>query len=83
MFVKAKEALVLNKKAQSVIEYTTMIMLVAAAIIVMGPYISRSVNAQLKMWEDKVNDAVFDEPEPADPSHVPIDRPPIEPPNIP
>lgn len=60
-----------QKKAQNVLEYTTLILVVAAGIIVMGPYVIRSVNAHFKSWEDAVNDATNDPMEEADLSDIP------------
>lgn len=60
-----------GKKGQNTLEYTTIILVVAAGIIVMGPYVIRSVNAHFKSWEDAVNDAVNDPMEEASPSEIP------------
>ena len=60
-----------SKKGQSIVEYSTIIIVVMLGIIVMGPYVIRSVNANLKMWEDAVNDSVSDEPVEADVSEIP------------
>jgi len=43
------------KKAQSVLEYAMVIMVVAAAIMAMHVYVQRSVQANLKMLEERVN----------------------------
>lgn len=40
-------------KGQSIIEYTTLIIIVAAALTVMSIYITRSVNARVKQTEDE------------------------------
>lgn len=46
--------------AQSIIEYCLVATLVAAGIILMGPYVIRAVNAHLRSWEDSVYDSVND-----------------------
>lgn len=43
------------KRAQSVIEYALLITVVAAAFMAMHVYMRRSVNAQFKVIEDKIN----------------------------
>lgn len=45
---------------QSVVEYSLVILLVAASIIIMGPYVRRSWNAHLKMLEGSVDDSQND-----------------------
>ena len=50
----------LSKKAQSVIEYSMIIILVALGIIIVGPYVIRSLNAHLKTWEDVAEDSYSD-----------------------
>jgi len=49
-----------SQKAQSMIEYTLVIMVAMAAIIVMGPYVIRSINAHMKGWEETVDEAMND-----------------------
>ncbi len=44
-----------NVCAQSVIEYTMLIILVAAALMAMSTYINRSMNARLKQAQDELN----------------------------
>jgi len=44
-----------NQKAQSVIEYTMLIILVAAALMAMSTYIMRSMNARLIQAQDELN----------------------------
>jgi len=41
------------KKGQSIVEYTMLILLVTAALIVMTTYITRAVNARVKQTEDE------------------------------
>ncbi len=43
------------KRAQSVIEYALLIAVVAAAFMAMHVYMRRSVNAQFKVIEQKIN----------------------------
>ncbi len=44
-----------NIKAQSVLEYTMLIIIVAAALAAMTTYITRSMNARLKQAQDELN----------------------------
>lgn len=44
-----------NIKAQSIIEYTMLIIIVAAALMAMTTYITRSMNARLKQAQDELN----------------------------
>ena len=39
------------------IEYALIVTIVIFAIMVMGPYVLRSINAHFKMWDDQVQDA--------------------------
>ena len=50
-----------NKSAQSVLEYSAIAMLVIAGILVMGPYMIRSVNAYFKTAEDQAKDSFREE----------------------
>ncbi len=43
------------KRAQSMLEYATIIAVVAAAITMMAIYVQRSIQANLKTVEDQVN----------------------------
>jgi len=43
------------KKAQSILEYAMLISIVVAALMAMHVYVQRSVQANLKMIEDRVN----------------------------
>lgn len=45
---------------QSIIEYSVVIILVAASLITMGPYVQRSWNAHVKSLEDSVSDSQND-----------------------
>lgn len=44
-----------NSRAQSAIEYTMLIIIVAAALMAMSTYINRSMNARLKQAQDELN----------------------------
>ena len=44
-----------ERKAQSVLEYTMLIIIVAAALVAMTTYIMRSMNARLKQTQDELN----------------------------
>jgi len=43
------------KKGQSVIEYTILLLLIAAALTVMSTYVMRAMNARLKQTQDELN----------------------------
>ena len=43
------------KKAQSLLEYAMLISIVVAALMAMNIYVQRSVQASLRMIEDRVN----------------------------
>ena len=47
----------LRKKGQSFIEYSIIAVLVILGVVVMGPYVLRSINAHFKMWDDQVQDS--------------------------
>ena len=49
-----------NRHGQSVLEYCVILTLVMAGIIIMRPYVVRSWNAQMKGWEDSVEDSQKD-----------------------
>jgi hypothetical protein len=59
-----------NQLGQHLIEYTTILILVMAGILVMGPYVIRSWNAHLKGWEDSTRDSVTDPMTPGDPGDI-------------
>ncbi|MFA5437307.1 MAG: hypothetical protein WC293_01885 [Candidatus Omnitrophota bacterium] len=44
-----------STRAQNVIEYTMLIIIVAAALMAMSTYIMRSMNARLKQTQDELN----------------------------
>lgn len=43
------------RQAQSIVEYTMLIIIVAAALIAMSTYIMRSMNARLIQAQDELN----------------------------
>ncbi len=43
------------KKAQSILEYAMLITIIVVALMGMNVYVQRSVQANLKMIEDRVN----------------------------
>ncbi|MDP8211756.1 MAG: hypothetical protein P9X22_00510 [Candidatus Zapsychrus exili] len=45
---------------QQSIEFTTLIILATIGVLVMGPYVIRSWNANIKGWEDSVRDSFND-----------------------
>ncbi len=45
----------MNRKAQNIIEYVLLFVIVASAIIVTNKYISRSMNARLKQIQEELN----------------------------
>ena len=47
--------------AQHTIEYAILLTLIMAGIIIAGPYVIRSWNANLKGWEDSVQDSLQDQ----------------------
>jgi hypothetical protein len=47
----------LNKIGASFPEYVTVLVLVAAAVVIAGPFIIRSWNANMKGWEDSIEDS--------------------------
>jgi hypothetical protein len=51
---------VLKEKGQHTIEYVILLTLIMAGIMIMGPYVIRSWNAQVKGWEDSVVDSLQD-----------------------
>ncbi len=61
----------LNKKAQHLTEYLLIVTLVMSGIIVMGPYVIRSWNANLKDWDSSIDDSMSDTLKEA-PSGIPL-----------
>ena len=58
----------MSQKAQQTIEYSVILGLIAAGIIIMGPYVIRSWNANVKGKEeavlDSISDPLLEDPEP-------------------
>ena len=48
----------INKKAQSIIEYALLLVVVSAAVAAMYTYLGRVVQARLKQVESQVNEPV-------------------------
>ncbi len=44
----------INRRAQSIVEYTMLFMVVAAAIVMTYKYVYRSVNARLKQVQEEL-----------------------------
>ena len=44
-----------HNKGQNVIEYTMLIIIVAAALMAMSTYVMRSMNARLKQTQEELN----------------------------
>jgi len=59
-------------QGQHAFEYVLLLTLVMAGIMVMGPYVIRSWNANLKGWEDSVMDSYQDPLTPGDPVSLPF-----------
>jgi len=45
-----------KNKGQSIFEYSALAMLVVVGVIVMGPYIVRSIGAHFKLWQESIDD---------------------------
>jgi len=58
--IKGLSKMIRNKKAQNIIEYALLITLVIAGVVVAGPYVQRSWNAQTQGWEDSVKDSNYE-----------------------
>jgi hypothetical protein len=63
-----------SRRGQSVIEYTLIAVLVMMSVVVMGPYLARSVNAHFKLWDDAVQDGL-------DSRSIPKPNPDVPPPD--
>ena len=61
----------LSKKSQSIIEFSSLIILVMITIVLMGPYVRRAINAHFRSWEVAVEDSMQDPLEEADPEENP------------
>lgn len=64
----------LSRKAQSVIEYVLVFVLVGMGIAIMGPYAIRSINGHMKAWEDSIDDSLTDSLPDVDPTGLPTPR---------
>jgi hypothetical protein len=51
----------LPAKAQASIEYMTIVVLVVAGIVIMGPYVIRSINAHFHSLDDQIQDSYQEE----------------------
>ncbi len=60
-----------KQHAQSLLDFVFVMIVVAIGIMLLGPYVIRSVNAHLKSWEDGVDDSLKDPLRDADPSKLP------------
>lgn len=49
-----------RESGQHALEYIIVVTLIMAGIIIAGPYVMRSWNAQVKGWEDSVQDSLED-----------------------
>ena len=47
----------LSTRAQNISEYTLLLTIIMGSIIIMGPYVIRSLDANLKGWDDSVQDS--------------------------
>ncbi|MDD2752593.1 MAG: hypothetical protein PHN59_05635 [Candidatus Omnitrophica bacterium] len=46
----------LNRKSQSILEYTLLIIVITSALLAMYPYMRRAVNAKLKHVQIELNE---------------------------
>jgi len=46
-----------NRRAQNFLEYTMLVMVIAAALIAMQQYLQRSVNARLKQVQQELDES--------------------------
>ncbi len=46
-----------KKDGQNMLEYTVMIIVVVIALVAMGTYMQRSMNARLKQIQEELNDS--------------------------
>ena len=46
-----------KKQGQSLVEYALIVIIVIFGIVMMGPYVLRSIQAHFKMWDDQVQDS--------------------------
>ena len=62
-----------NNSGQGIVEYTTVVVLVAAGIIISSPYVKRSWNTYVKNWEDDIIESYNDPLEIADPAGIDVE----------
>lgn len=60
--MKGKRLMKMNKRAQNLVEYTLLIMAVAAAFLAMNLYMRRAVNAKLRNIELEMNPPIIIQP---------------------
>ena len=46
-----------ERQGQSLIEYALIATIVIFGIVMMGPYVLRSIQAHFKMWDDQIQDS--------------------------
>ncbi len=51
-----------HRHGQSLIEYSLIALLVILGIVVMGPYVLRSINAHFKIWDEEIQDSHNERP---------------------
>lgn len=61
----------LSKKAQSTIEYSALVVFVIIGILVMGPYIIRSINAYFHGTKESIKDSYLEEIEQVPVTEIP------------
>ena len=67
-----------EQRGQHLIEYALIATIVLFGIMIMGPYVLRSINAHFKMWDDQIQDSHNERF--ITPSAVPDTPPPDNPP---
>ncbi|MBF0533322.1 MAG: hypothetical protein HQL23_09575 [Candidatus Omnitrophica bacterium] len=55
------KAMLNSNRGQQISEFTLVFIFIAIGIIVMGPYVIRSWNGQMKSWDDSVHDSLTDQ----------------------
>ncbi|MFA5059296.1 MAG: hypothetical protein WC676_01535 [Candidatus Omnitrophota bacterium] len=70
---KEIKPMISSKKSQSIIEFSVVVVLVLAGIILMGPSTIRGINAHFKSWQDSASDSMKDPLLPATEYPVPPD----------
>ncbi|MFA6379310.1 MAG: hypothetical protein WCX16_05990 [Candidatus Omnitrophota bacterium] len=67
-------------RAQSTLEFMMIIILVLAGVVIMGPYVIRSVNAYMRSWENAASQAQSNPSVVLEPWEIPGGPPPPPPP---